>query len=457
MPSGIFITHLENVRTAQEATYGIRSTDACQRDAFLHVYDDPEPALNNPYTSTQKTAETFDWYQEVKARTSTLKFLGRGWHPDKQKYTNEDQQRHLDTILSMIDTARTQPSPSGTAAGVPHRQDDRSSRNIESLTSIIQESPNGLERLIFDIASRDLSKEPSRMTRSVSNSLLDNQRSAAARRLHTLLGPAHQDRHVRKHAGRKYVYDWSLTTEANDYGPFLKDGSGRVDWTLLEAAMTCIANNFDISVEGRLSAPVGLHYSIPYRTVIDSTKPEDWAGVTGKWLGTYAFLDYASLLAWNSGLMGHDVGFPTLTDLSNEPEACGDLLMMDLKLDDSLRTDPVLRSNVPFSDKLPPLYFKGTSRGSEYPNHPVTTIKGFCALVVGGREVKWKFVVEYHGVDQWQLEGVQPGGIRSGGIFGLWSNVEHEPNGPVGPFCYYPHSLCKSTSVVLMSNQDELE
>ena len=30
----------------------------------------------------------------------------------------------------------------------------------------------------------------------------------------------------------------------------------------------------------------------------------------------------------------------------------------------------------------------------------------------------------YAGNDQWQLEGVQPGGIRSGGIYGLWSHVD---------------------------------
>lgn len=31
----------------------------------------------------------------------------------------------------------------------------------------------------------------------------------------------------------------------------------------------------------------------------------------------------------------------------------------------------------------------------------------------------------------------------------VWSNVEHEPNSPVGPFCYFPQELCKSTSIVL--------
>ena len=48
----------------------------------------------------------------------------------------------------------------------------------------------------------------------------------------------------------------------------------------------------------------------------------------------------------------------------------------------------------------------------------------------------------YAGTDQWQLEGVQPGGIRSGGMYGLWSHVDHDDHGPMGPFYYAPVKLC---------------
>lgn len=51
-------------------------------------------------------------------------------------------------------------------------------------------------------------------------------------------------------------------------------------------------------------------------------------------------------------------------------------------------------------------------------------------------------IPSYGGADQWQLEGVQPGGIRSGGIFGLWTHCDHEESSPVGPFCYFPLELC---------------
>lgn len=41
-------------------------------------------------------------------------------------------------------------------------------------------------------------------------------------------------------------------------------------------------------------------------------------------------------------------------------------------------------------------------------------------------------------------EGVQPGGIRSGGVFCQWTHCDHEEAGPTGPACYYPAALCKS-------------
>lgn len=51
----------------------------------------------------------------------------------------------------------------------------------------------------------------------------------------------------------------------------------------------------------------------------------------------------------------------------------------------------------------------------------------------------------YADADQWQLEGVQPGGIRSGGIYGLWSHVDHDEQGPTGPFLYAPYEICQSS------------
>lgn len=292
--------------------------------------------------------------------------------------------------------------------------------NLQLLDGILGDNEVGLERILYDggkstssRASDDIGRP---QTRAMTSAIRDRNRSDASRRLHTLCGMSARDKRERRYFYRRYVYNWALTNAGTDFGPYDCDGSGHINWLLLEAAMVCIWQGFQDAAGGYLSAPQGLFYSIPYRTLPDPAIPEDWARVTGVWLGTYAFLDYSRLLAFNAGPMYAEGGHSL--DLRDEEEVCGDLLRMELALDNSVREDPVLKSNVPICRDMPPLYFTGTSQGSEYPSHPTTTIKGFAALAVGGREVKWKLVVEYHGVDQWQLEGVQPGGVRSGGIFG---------------------------------------
>ena len=173
--------------------------------------------------------------------------------------------------------------------------------------------------------------------------------------------------------------------------------------------------------------------------------PEDWAGAQGSWVGTYAFLDYADLHSFNVG-QRHGQR-PSLED---EREACGDLMTLDIKLDSSLNNDPRLKTELPICDDLPMLYFSGVSRGFDGTYRPPIGVRGSASLVPGGREVRWRFLINYGGEDQWQLEGVQAGGIRSGGIYGVWSHVGHTAHGPTGPFCYFPQQLCKPTALAIV-------
>lgn len=195
----------------------------------------------------------------------------------------------------------------------------------------------------------------------------------------------------------------------------------------------------------RIIIPQGFHYGIPYRTLPDPTVPEDWAGAQGSWVGTYAFLDYADLHSFNVGQRHGQ-----RTSLEDEREACGDLMTLDLKLDSSLKVDPRLKTDLPICDDLPMLYFSGMSRGFDGAYRPPIGVRGSVSLVPGGREVRWRFLINYGGEDQWQLEGVQAGGIRSGGIYGIWSHVGHTAHGPTGPFCYFPQQLCKPTALAIV-------
>ncbi len=125
---------------------------------------------------------------------------------------------------------------------------------------------------------------------------------------------------------------------------------------------------------------------------------------------------------------------------------------LDLRLDKTISHDPRLATSLPVCTDLPVLFFSGYSRGNGSPHGAAIGVRGRASLVPGGREVRWRFIIHYGGHDQWQLEGVQPGGVRSGGIFGLWTQCDHDQHGPLGPFCYFPAELCKPTSVVLATS-----
>lgn len=157
---------------------------------------------------------------------------------------------------------------------------------------------------------------------------------------------------------------------------------------------------------------------------------------------SYVFLHWEDLVEFNR--FQDQTTRPTL---EYGPEACGGLMKLELKLDMSLRDDPRLKTDLPICDDLPPLYFSGLSKSYDF--QMATGIRGMACLAPGGREVRWRYIVHYSGSDQWQLEGVQAGGIRSGCVIGTWTSCAHEEGGPVGPFYYAPEELCKTTSIVL--------
>jgi len=368
---------------------------------------------------------------------------------------NAGVEDEIDTLLSMIDTAKFSPSPSDAEQGLLASTDDRNlSLNMKILAEVNWSCRPGIEMLIHQSRTSGKIKPPTddrmRVTRSMAaTAQYENCRPESAARLHVLYGITVRERiehEARGHARRK-VYNWHLTGQDNDYGPFKRDGSGDIDWFLLEAICSVIGRNFEFCVDGHLNMPSGFCYAIPHRTLADPTTPEDWARITGPWLGTYSFLDYADLFAFNA-LEFPDSERPTL---DHEDEACGDLMRLELKYDQSISSDPRLHTNLPISPDLPQLFFSGRSRANGGLNRPMIGVRGSVSLVPSGREVRWRFIISYAGQDQWQLEGVQPGGVRSGGVYGLWSQCDHEEHGPVGPFCYFPAELCKPTSIVLMS------
>ncbi|OAL30915.1 hypothetical protein AYO20_08500 [Fonsecaea nubica] len=423
------------------------------RSAFLHVFDDPNDAWSMMPNPTPLAAEReWDWHRELSTRLMALRSVQSKWCG-----LDSRAETYLNALLDILDTAKFAPNPRDIANGQIPKEDDRTtSLNLQILSGLTPYR-DGIESLIHDVGTRRtpqgarsderLLGTTLRFTRSMTASENDKNRPESACRLHVAYGLTTRERieHRARGAARRKVYNWSLSGPDNDYGPFYRDGSGKVDWALLEAVFSVISRNFSMCVEGRIAMPQGFCFSLPHRTLPDPTIPNDWARVTGAWLGTYSWLDYSDLVTFNAWTSDHP-GRPTLDD---EPEDCGDLMKLELKLDDTVASDSRLMTSLPVCTDLPVLYFSGLSRGHAGMHRPVIGVRGCASLVPGGREVRWRYIINYGGQDQWQLEGVQPGGVRSGGVFGLWTQCDHEENGPVGPFCYFPMELCKPTSVVL--------
>lgn len=116
----------------------------------------------------------------------------------------------------------------------------------------------------------------------------------------------------------------------------------------------------------------------------------DWAGITGSWLGTYAFLDYRALVHFN---IAHSQEYPL--DLGDYEEACGDLMRLDIRVDDSeeMKHDTRLKTSLPYCDDLPMLYFSGVSRNSTL-GRPAIEVRGFVCLIPGGREARWRLIIK---------------------------------------------------------------
>ena len=192
-----------------------------------------------------------------------------------------------------------------------------------------------------------------------------------------------------KASARALVYDWSVTGPNSDYGPFAKDKSGTIDWQTLEAITSLMHRIFDSTRGSMLLTPSGFRNNIPHSLPLEPSHPEDWAGITKLWVGTYAFLDYRALVHYN---FANNLEYPM--DLGAYEEACGDLMRLRLQISDSedLQQDRTLQTDLPYCKDLPMLYFTGSSDGRPSGRLPIL-VRGSACLVPGGRQVRWRFII----------------------------------------------------------------
>jgi hypothetical protein len=370
------------------------------RSVFLQVFDDPREAWSGlvPHARglNQSVEEKWNWQQRLKQRLLALKAISDDWtmamldNPPSPSKT-------IDALLDMIETARTGPTDEQLQQGQTQVVDDMSSLNMSLLPTRYNYGVK-LDRLLrgshippgcghddegsFEVSGWRPTARPTTRSMTSPGSI---PRSESACKLHVMAGVSPQESQDTRALGaaRQVVYNWQTTNADNEYGPFKYNGD--VDWRRLEAIMTVATGHFSRAVQGRLTLPQGFNYSIPARTTIDPSQPQDWAGVTGNWCGTYVFLNWEDLLLFNA----HAGERPSLDD---GPESCGGLMKLEVKLDETIKDDPKLRTELPLCDDLPPLFFSGLSRSWEY--QMTTGVRGMACLTPSGKEVRWRIIVQ---------------------------------------------------------------
>lgn len=294
---------------------------------FLSKFDDPR----DRWATLVKTArederqrereERWDWFVELRRRVGALRAVRSGvLGVDNDEEDGEEAESRKEEViaalLDIIDTAKACPTESDLARGRKPETDDRDLSSNLGLLPINSHFTAEFDGLVRGLPAGTVKRNkgigyyggdilaasgmpgswhndrtPGRpMTRAQAAREMDKiVRSEAGSRLHVLCGltdlEAMDDRSLGR--ARRVTYDWNLTDEVNEYGPFKRDGSGDVDWRRLEAICTVVARQFGLAVRERMTLPQGFCFSLPYRTLKDPNVPEDWAGGQGTWCGTY--------------------------------------------------------------------------------------------------------------------------------------------------------------------------
>jgi hypothetical protein len=122
-------------------------------------------------------------------------------------------------------------------------------------------------------------------------------------RLHTWFGLTDRDALATKRVvSRAYVYSQRNYLPSNSFGPFMRDGSGVVNWVHMQK----LAHVFASALVER-DEDEGLGFEICSLSLtfcqafippsLDLNRETDWAGVEGLWRISYCFMDHRELLS----------------------------------------------------------------------------------------------------------------------------------------------------------------
>lgn len=223
------------------------------------------------------------------------------------------------------------------------------------------------------------------------------------------------------------VYDLREYTEDTAWGPFMSDGSMRVDWEKIQALLVVLAHN--IEYQGLNSSPV---FSNIWSQPFPGTWPNSyvpWPGteggltdlekrdpynVSGAWVRVVCFLDYNDFFAFN--FPPHD---PLPANVPRPALSCGEATRVILMRTHVTEIEPPGPED---GQELPVVHFKGTSRSLHGPvgDNGNSDLRGTVRLTPEGEE-RWTSYSVFNGEERWKSEGIQLGGRRSArGVVGNW-------------------------------------
>ncbi|KAM0277688.1 hypothetical protein ACHAQH_005631 [Verticillium albo-atrum] len=274
----------------------------------------------------------------------------------------------------------------------------------------------------------------------------DRALASASARLHCLYGRAilnagrTRNGRVHPYACAK-VYDLRQHTAGTFWGPFMEDGSGRVDWERVEAVMVVLGGNMR---QARAGGSVWGGWDMPFAgswpgswlgssmRILNGAGLEDPYGVGGTWLRVVCFIDYNDFFAYN---------FPAEAETlaPGEPRAPLEVEEATRLIIVKLRVVGIEAPGVADGQALPVVRFEGTSRALDdsWDDNADSDIRGTVRLTSEG-EVRWTTFSIFNGQERWRSESVQVGGVRAaGGVVGHWFDANYDEHGPVGPTAFW--------------------
>ncbi|KAF2969519.1 hypothetical protein GQX73_g4067 [Xylaria multiplex] len=469
-------------RTCKSFYHAVNANSTLFKQVYLHHLDAPsrgpidwERSLKDLVRLRALCDPSFDAHDKVRTYTvgptkvapSLVELL---WRPAHARQKDELDFVH-ETVTELLKHASTDGMRPGSTA-LPL------SRNADILTNIFSDESNQFDFLcrsfIYERARAEFHSKDIRYWHGPPKP--EHQKSA---HLHCLYGvpllhaypsTRRQTRQNLMHPfASSKVYDLRQYSEKNKWGPFMDDGTMRIDWEKVEAIMIVLGANMNsLDIPSRM--PMCETYcSVPFagtwpnswkppHGVLPPREPEaleklDPYGITGVWLRVVCFLDYTDFFAYNFG--AEEQPPPHVPRPSISVGQATRLIMMQIFVTSIENPGPE------DGQGLPVVHFKGISRSLDqgFDENADSDLRGSTVLVRGTvrltpeGEVRWTTFSIFGGIERWRSESIQVGGVRSAkGVLGHWFDKDFDPRGPAGPTAFWKVSENRSRNVGAVSS-----